>query len=134
MPSDIDQEQALQLKVCSGHACGLLLCSCCEFRLAHLLCHVNLLWLGTCPTQKIHAAITKGALAFLWAEYRFMALFIVVFGIVVLVLVGSGSNDYTHGVFAAIAFVCGSSTSIVSGYIGMRIATYVAAFVWYLVM
>lgn len=73
--------------------------------------------------QKIHSAISEGALAFLWAEYRFMALFIVLFGGVVLVLVGSGASDYMHGVFAAIAFVCGAVTSIVSGYIGMIIAT-----------
>mmetsp|Transcript_3152 Transcript_3152/g.10340 ORF Transcript_3152/g.10340 Transcript_3152/m.10340 type:complete len:866 (-) Transcript_3152:650-3247(-) len=94
---------------------------------------------------EISAAIQRGAKAFLHAEYKYMSVFIVVFGTFVLFAVGagkacppgSGSIDadgmfsckaeekvtrWHMGVFTAIAFVFGAVTSMVSGYIGMMIA------------
>eukprot|EP00753_Platysulcus_tardus_P002693 PLAT11809.1.p1 GENE.PLAT11809.1~~PLAT11809.1.p1 ORF type:complete len:808 (-),score=317.94 PLAT11809.1:209-2551(-) len=99
--------------------------------------------------KEIHSAIEEGATSFLMAEYRVMAVFIVVFGVIVLLAVGGSSADcgkitgtsvpgftnvvtcartkgacWLEGAFTAISFAVGGTTSIVSGYIGMKIAVY----------
>jgi len=63
---------------------------------------------------EISSAISEGAMAFLTREYKYMAVFIVVFGVLVWVLVDFAS---------AVSFVVGACISILSGYVGMRIAT-----------
>ena len=73
---------------------------------------------------KIHAAIAGGAMAFLKQEYKFMAIFIVIFGAIIAVLIDDHHTDYVNeGIYTAIAFVIGAVISIASGYIGMKIAT-----------
>jgi len=59
--------------------------------------------------------IQVGADAFLYAEYKYLAVFVVVFTVVVI---------FAVDVYAAIAFVLGCFTSTFSGWIGMKIATY----------
>lgn len=66
--------------------------------------------------NKTSVMIQKGALTFLQAEYVFLGIFIAVFSIVVLL-----SDKFR--VFTAIAFVSGAITSIISGFIGMYVAT-----------
>eukprot|EP01028_Stygiella_incarcerata_P002484 TRINITY_DN1467_c0_g1_i1.p1 TRINITY_DN1467_c0_g1~~TRINITY_DN1467_c0_g1_i1.p1 ORF type:complete len:736 (-),score=170.10 TRINITY_DN1467_c0_g1_i1:139-2346(-) len=73
--------------------------------------------------KRIGAAISQGAQSFLFAEYRFMVLFIVVFSIVILCLLGS-SGSWKHAAFSMMSFQLGAVTSIISGYIGMKIAVY----------
>ena len=76
--------------------------------------------------EKIGEKIASGASAFLWAEYRIMASFVVLFGVLVYVIVdclgakdGSGTKYIP---FATIAFIIGSVTSIACGFLGMKIA------------
>ena len=58
------------------------------------------------------------------AEYLVMGAFIVLFGIVVLVLVDIFGKGETQGrAYALVAYIIGSLTSILCGYIGMTIAT-----------
>merc|ERR1719272_1689918 len=64
---------------------------------------------------KISGIIAEGAMSFLFAEYIYMAAFIVVFGAVLLVLTDLAT---------LVAFVVGAVTSILCGYIGMKIAVY----------
>jgi inorganic pyrophosphatase len=71
----------------------------------------------------ISAAISEGANAFLYREYTYMAVFMVVFTVVIIVFIGLGDN-WASGAFTAIAFNVGAVTSIVSGFIGMRIAVF----------
>ena len=72
----------------------------------------------------IHGAIAQGAMAFLKQEYKFLAVFMVIFAIVIALLI-----DDTHtpgvreGIYTAIAFLFGAAISIASGYIGMKVAT-----------
>ena len=74
--------------------------------------------------RKIHAAIAEGAMAFLKQEYKFMAIFMVVFGIVIALLIDDHHTaNVNEGVYTAVAFIFGSIISIVSGFIGMKIAT-----------
>ncbi|MFK7958074.1 MAG: V-type H(+)-translocating pyrophosphatase [Lysobacterales bacterium] len=74
--------------------------------------------------KKIHSAIAAGAMAFLKQEYKFMAIFMVLFAIVIALLIDDHHTDYVNeGVYTAVAFIFGAIISIVSGYIGMKIAT-----------
>ncbi|MEM1262275.1 MAG: V-type H(+)-translocating pyrophosphatase [Pseudomonadota bacterium] len=74
--------------------------------------------------RKIHAAIAAGAMAFLKQEYKFMAIFMVLFGIVIALLIDDHHTpDVNEGLYTAIAFIFGAVISIASGYIGMKIAT-----------
>merc|ERR1719310_987248 len=57
--------------------------------------------------------IKDGADSFLFAEYKYMAVFIVLFAPIVLKAAGT---------FAAVAFIVGCITSILCGWIGMKIA------------
>ncbi len=73
---------------------------------------------------KIHAAIASGAMAFLKQEYKFMAIFMVVFAAIIAALIDDHHTDYVNeGVYTAVAFLFGAIISIVSGFIGMIIAT-----------
>jgi K(+)-stimulated pyrophosphate-energized sodium pump len=65
---------------------------------------------------EISNAIAEGAMAFLGREYRVLGLFMAIFAVVIFLTVD-------HGGQTALAFVCGAATSVVAGYIGMKIAT-----------
>lgn len=73
--------------------------------------------------EEIGAKISRGANAFLFQEYSIMAIFIVVFAIVILVIVDVwGQEVVKFRCYATVAFIIGSVTSIICGYIGMKIA------------
>ena len=69
---------------------------------------------------KLAAYIKEGALAFLNAEYRILAIFVVIAG--ALLGVVSSIVETTHWLIV-VAFVIGAVFSAVAGNIGMRIAT-----------
>mmetsp|Transcript_5191 Transcript_5191/g.11263 ORF Transcript_5191/g.11263 Transcript_5191/m.11263 type:complete len:743 (+) Transcript_5191:134-2362(+) len=74
---------------------------------------------------EIYTAIYEGAESFLRAEYTICAWFIVVFGGIIFVLVSWGTGwDFARGLFTALSFVLGACTSILSGYLGMKVAVY----------
>eukprot|EP00658_Telonema_sp_P-2_P083448 TRINITY_DN903_c0_g1_i1.p1 TRINITY_DN903_c0_g1~~TRINITY_DN903_c0_g1_i1.p1 ORF type:complete len:897 (-),score=301.79 TRINITY_DN903_c0_g1_i1:142-2832(-) len=103
--------------------------------------------------QKIYEIVREGAASFLKAEYTLCFIFIAVFGVIVLILtsfvnrdsghfinpravdhrhlyagdVSSKSWDFEIGALTAVAFVVGGVTSIVSGYIGMKVAVFANA-------
>mmetsp|Transcript_96962 Transcript_96962/g.283410 ORF Transcript_96962/g.283410 Transcript_96962/m.283410 type:complete len:720 (+) Transcript_96962:97-2256(+) len=64
---------------------------------------------------KISTTIQDGAMSFLFAEYTYMAIYIVLFSIILV---------FFTGVPTTIAFVIGAVTSILCGWIGMRIAVF----------
>ncbi|GMV54083.1 MAG: V-type H(+)-translocating pyrophosphatase [Chlorobi bacterium] len=66
--------------------------------------------------KEISDAIAEGAMAFLGREYRVMAIFMLLFAVLIWFTVD-------HGMYTALSFLIGSATSVVSGYIGMKIAT-----------
>ncbi|MGY8929130.1 MAG: sodium/proton-translocating pyrophosphatase, partial [Flavobacteriales bacterium] len=69
---------------------------------------------------EIATYIHEGALAFLNAEYRLLAIFVVIAGAALAVV--STLVEQTHW-FIVVAFVIGAIFSAVAGNIGMRIAT-----------
>ena len=74
---------------------------------------------GSEKMQEISRLIQDGAAAFLKAEYRWLAVFVVV----VFVLVSLGPKDDGLGVPTAIAFLLGALASGTAGYFGMHTAT-----------
>ena len=74
--------------------------------------------------KTIHGAIAEGAMAFLKQEYKYLAYFMIGFAIVIAVLIDDQHTpDVREGIFTAIAFLFGAIISILSGYIGMKVAT-----------
>ncbi|MFC1702050.1 V-type H(+)-translocating pyrophosphatase [Pseudomonadota bacterium] len=72
----------------------------------------------------IHGAIAEGAMAFLKQEYKFLTIFMVSFAAIIAVLIDDAhTTDYREGIYTAGAFLFGGFISILSGYIGMKVAT-----------
>lgn len=62
----------------------------------------------------------EGATAFLAAEYKILTIFVVVFAVIIALLVEQELGQFwTVG-----AFLLGSFTSVISGFIGMKVAVY----------
>eukprot|EP01026_Neomeris_dumetosa_P074041 TRINITY_DN7679_c0_g1_i2.p1 TRINITY_DN7679_c0_g1~~TRINITY_DN7679_c0_g1_i2.p1 ORF type:complete len:741 (-),score=176.99 TRINITY_DN7679_c0_g1_i2:348-2570(-) len=80
---------------------------------------------------EIQSAITMGARSFLFTEYSVCLGFMVIFGGIIFVLLGSMDSFRTDSlktaIFSTVSFVLGFLTSMVSGYIGMAVATYANA-------
>jgi len=94
---------------------------------------------------EIQCAIAEGATSFLFTEYRYVGAFMCVFAAVIFVFLGSVDGfstqsrpcAYSEGkqckpalfnaVFSTVAFLLGAATSVVSGFLGMKVATYANA-------
>ena len=75
---------------------------------------------GTDRMKEIAKYISEGAMAFLKAEYKILAYYVVIAG----VLLGyMGYSNPNSSWLIAVAFVVGACFSVLAGYIGMRIAT-----------
>ncbi len=75
---------------------------------------------GTDRMKEIAKYISEGAMAFLKAEYKILAYYVVIAA----VLLGyMGYSNPNSSWLIAVAFVVGACFSVLAGYIGMRIAT-----------
>lgn len=75
--------------------------------------------------NEIYIAIYEGAESFLRAEYKICAWFVLVFSVIIFVLVSWGTQwDFARGLFTTLSFILGAGTSILSGYLGMKVAVY----------
>lgn len=86
-----------------------------------------------------------GATSFLFTEYKYLGIFMVVFGAIIFLFLGSVKKFSTesepctfnkenlckpalaNAIFTTIAFFLGALTSALSGFLGMKIATYANA-------
>jgi len=76
--------------------------------------------IGNEKMDRIANYIQDGAMAFLKAEYRILAIFVAV----VAVLLGiSGASQEGSSIFIALSFILGAFCSALAGYIGMKVAT-----------
>ena len=73
--------------------------------------------------HEISGAIAEGAMAFLAREYRYVAGFVTVFAILMLLLLDNAQTGIHEGLFSAGAFLFGALTSSLSAFLGMKIAT-----------
>ncbi len=74
---------------------------------------------GTPRMDNIHKNIADGAMSFLKAEYKVLAIFV----ICVALLLGFSANAETSSPLVALSFVVGAFCSGLAGFIGMRVAT-----------
>ena len=93
--------------------------------LALLYAYVKAAWVkkqdaGDGEMQDIARLIQEGAIAFLRAEYRVLAIFVVI--VAVLLAVGNSSGA-EQSPLIAVSFVIGAIASGLAGYFGMRVAT-----------
>ncbi|KAK2631522.1 hypothetical protein EUGRSUZ_L02795 [Eucalyptus grandis] len=93
----------------------------------------------------IQSAISEGATSFLLTEYQYVGVFMIAFAILIFLFLGSFEGFSTKNqpctydpsrmckpavgtaVFSTISFLLGAFTSILSGFLGMKIATYANA-------
>ena len=75
--------------------------------------------IGTEKMGRIAKNIEDGAMAFLKAEYKVLAIFV----IAVAVLLGVTGNTPNSSPLVAVSFVLGAICSALAGYIGMKVAT-----------
>ncbi|GJM87157.1 hypothetical protein PR202_ga03083 [Eleusine coracana subsp. coracana] len=94
---------------------------------------------------EIQNAIAEGATSFLFTEYQYVGIFMSIFAVVIFLFLGSveGFSTKTHpctyskdkeckpalfnALFSTVSFLLGAITSVVSGFLGMKIATYANA-------
>ncbi|KAG4942993.1 hypothetical protein JHK82_047173 [Glycine max] len=94
---------------------------------------------------EIQNAISEGATSFLFTEYKYVGIFMVAFAILIFLFLGSVEGFSTSyqpctydqtkmckpalatAVFSTISFLLGGVTSLISGFLGMKIATYANA-------
>ncbi|KAG1365306.1 pyrophosphate-energized vacuolar membrane proton pump 1 [Cocos nucifera] len=94
---------------------------------------------------EIQNAISIGATSFLFTQYKYLGIFMVIFGAIIFLFLGSVKSfstesepcTYTkdkfckpalaNAVFSTVAFLLGALTSILSGFLGMKIATFANA-------
>jgi K(+)-stimulated pyrophosphate-energized sodium pump len=74
---------------------------------------------GTDKMKKIAGHIAEGAMAFLKAEYKVLAIFVAC----VAVLLAVTANSETSSPLVGVSFVLGAFCSALAGFIGMRVAT-----------
>ena len=74
---------------------------------------------------EIYTAIYEGAESFLRAEYFVCFWFVAFFAVIVFILVSWGTSwDLARGSFTTVSFLLGAFTSMLSGYLGMKIAVF----------
>ncbi|KAM1155052.1 hypothetical protein ACFX13_026575 [Malus domestica] len=94
---------------------------------------------------EIQNAISEGSTSFLFTMYQYVGVFMVVFAILIFLFLGSVEGfstksrpctydaaktckpALTTAIFSTVAFVLGGITSVLSGFLGMKIATYANA-------
>ena len=75
---------------------------------------------GTEKMARIADNIAVGAMAFLKAEYKVLAIFVVA---VAALLAFKGASEANSSPLVALSFVVGAVCSALAGYLGMRVAT-----------
>lgn len=75
---------------------------------------------GNEKMQKIAGHISEGAMAFLKAEYKVLAIFVLLVSILLAV---SGANSVDSSPLVGVSFIVGAFCSALAGFIGMKVAT-----------
>lgn len=75
---------------------------------------------GTAKMAKIADHISKGAMAFLKAEYKVLIIFVIAMGVI---LAFKGAAEENSHPLVALSFVVGAFCSALAGFMGMKVAT-----------
>ena len=74
---------------------------------------------GTDRMKEIAGYISAGAMSFLKAEYKILAIFVIIVGAFLVITTDTVASSR----IIVVAFVVGAFLSAIAGYIGMRVAT-----------
>ena len=93
--------------------------------LALLFVFIKNIWVtkqeeGDAKMARIAKNIADGAMSFLKAEYKILAIFVIA---VAVLLYFKGSNEAGSHVMVAVSFIVGAICSALAGFIGMKVAT-----------
>ena len=111
------------------------------------VCHIRLSLISgeVFGFSKFECVDVTGATSFLYTEYQYVGIFMVAFAILIFVFLGSVEGFSTksqpclynkgemckpalaNAIFSTISFLLGGLTSLLSGFLGMKIATYANA-------
>ena len=78
---------------------------------------------GTERMREICGYVREGAMAFLYREYKVLAIFVICVAILLAVANMQGTPDAYRSPLIALSFVFGAFCSALSGFFGMRVAT-----------
>ena len=81
---------------------------------------------GDSRMKEIAGYIAQGAMAFLKAEYKVLALYVLLASVLLGVIAMTGNSTNAHAVsdpLIVVSFILGASFSALAGFLGMRIAT-----------
>lgn len=79
---------------------------------------------GTDKMKEISDQIHEGAMAFLFREYKVIAVFVVVLAIVLFVFLDKKETTFVNeGLASSLSFIYGAFSSVLAGFFGMQIAT-----------
>jgi K(+)-stimulated pyrophosphate-energized sodium pump len=81
---------------------------------------------GDARMQEIAGYIAQGAMAFLKAEYKVLAIYVLLASVLLGVVAMTGTSTNAHAVsdpLIVVSFILGASFSALAGFLGMRIAT-----------
>lgn len=78
---------------------------------------------GNEKIQELTDAISEGAMAFLFREYKTLAIFVLIVALVLIFGLDDATTKLNEGYYTAGAFITGAFCSILAGFIGMKIAT-----------
>lgn len=73
--------------------------------------------------KEISGAISDGAMAFLYREYKYVAAFCLAFSVFMVFALNHEGTGVHEGIYSALAFLIGAVTSSISAFLGMKIAT-----------
>ena len=68
----------------------------------------------------------KARTRFLYAEYQYIAVFVALFSVVILVVLGV-TDGWINAIFTTISFNVGCATSVLAGFVGMKIGVFANA-------
>jgi K(+)-stimulated pyrophosphate-energized sodium pump len=96
-----------------------------------LFIYIRAIWVtkqdqGDARMKEIAGYIAQGAMAFLKAEYKVLAIYVVLASVLLGVASVAGTSDNPHAVndpLIVLSFVMGATLSALAGFLGMRIAT-----------
>jgi len=71
----------------------------------------------------IWSLVYEGAHSFLYAEYRYIGVFCLAFTVIIVVVLGC-LDSWVHSALTAVAFLVGCATSVLAGFLGMKIGVF----------
>lgn len=76
---------------------------------------------------EIYRAIYDGAHSFLYQSYVYQGVFMILFSVIIVIVLGTANKEdgrWVDAAFSCVAFLVGATTSILAGFIGMKVGVF----------